>query len=229
MHIPTELECDYRFYYNPQDNCSKEATYRSSFATKEGESYSLQISAPGYETVKTSFTIPRAVQIAAADVVSAGRSEFSDVEFEITIPDPAGEHFYLLEVASANTFPIFDNNGEVIDSLTFFDTKWLTSRDPSVENIEDDFTEERLIINDRIFNGSSKTLRFTASNIQEGGQIFILLKTVDEATYRFFLSEQLAYNTNFNPLAEPVQIPTNIENGFGFVAPFGLSVYPLQL
>ncbi len=176
QHIPDEFECENNFF-SPSSDCSKEATYRSSFAPKEGESYSLQVSAPGYETVKTNFTIPRAIQIAAADVIAAGSSEFSDVEFEVTIPDPAGDHFYLLEVASVNTLPIFDIDGEVIDSLTFFDTKWVTSRDPSVENIEDDFTEERLIINDRIFNGSSKKLRFTASNIQEGGQVLILLKT----------------------------------------------------
>ena len=50
------------------------------------------------------------------------------------------------------------------------------------------------------------------------GRLYVILSTVSEGQYRYTRSVDLQYENDGNPFAEPVQVYTNVENGFGIMA-----------
>ncbi|MBN4051468.1 DUF4249 domain-containing protein [bacterium AH-315-M05] len=193
-------------------------TYRSLGNKKPsaGKSYSLTVSADGYEAIYASDIIPQAVQITSASIQdSAGTDENNNIIAEVSINfnDPTGqENFYELELYQNY---ITDNN-----------KIWFTSLDPSIEQ---DFNGESALFNDVLFNGKSYQLKinFDSYYAQGSSKIIVYLKSVSKPYYLYNKTVILHQQNQNNPFAEPVQVYNNIENGLGIFAGFSVDTIGL--
>lgn len=156
-------------------------------------------------------------------------------EIRLSFDDPASERNYYEISAYRYDLQIqsrYDSEGNLIDTDTvrYFRPLYLRSDDPAISGGESDPLEGEsdfygiaLLFNDDFFNGKQYSLRF--SEAQGFGfssgyepQLYVVLRTIDEAQYRYLRSVDLQYENEDNPFAEPVQVYSNVENGFGIVA-----------
>ena len=125
----------------------------------------------------------------------------------------------------------FDDQGNYLgdDTVRFFSPQYLRSDDPAFAGGESDPFGEggevygtTLPFNDDFFNGKSYSLRFRPEQYGFYGnaepELYVVLRTIDEGQYRYTRSVDLQYENDGNPFAEPVQVYSNVENGFGIVA-----------
>ena len=218
--------------------------YFSSFRPSVGRTYTLQASHPGFESVEAVTVIrpPVAIQQIAYDTVvfrntydngdSVVVEEYVDVEeVRITFDDPANErNYYEVEAYTYEAYPEFtydeEGNPVVIDTVVSYNPQYLNSDDPVFSGEEGDFLGdegeiygETLSFSDELLNGKTYTLRFDPGTNFGGGQInrqlIVMLRSISEEQYRYFRSADLQYENDGNPFAEPVQVYSNVENGYG--------------
>jgi hypothetical protein len=156
-------------------------------------------------------------------------------EARLTLDDPGGERNYYEVSVYRNELqlqPRFDDQGNYLgdDTVRYLRQQYLDSEDPVVASTASDpllgesgFYGTTLSFNDDLFNGKSYTLRFTPeffgfSFTDNEERLYVILSTVSEAQYRYTRSVDLQYENEGNPFAEPVQVYTNVQNGFGIVA-----------
>ena len=146
---------------------------------------------------------------------------------------PNDRNYYEVSVYRFETQirPRFDDQENYLgdDTVRFFSPQYLRSDDPAFAGGESDPFGEggevfgvTLPFNDDFFNGKSYSLRFSPEQYGFYGnaepELHIVLRTIDEGQYRYTRSVDLQYENDGNPFAEPVQIYSNVENGFGIVA-----------
>lgn len=163
-------------------------------------------------------------------------------EIRLTFVDPPNERNYY-EVAVSRYFVrpvyqydewgnlVFDslNMPVVIDSVQELYPIDLLSDDPLLTG-NSDFLEDDgsaygayFTFPDDLLEGKRYTLRLRPTNnyysrTEEENQYVVFLRTISEAQYQYFVSNELQYNNEGNPFAEPAQVYNNIENGFGIFA-----------
>lgn len=209
---------------------------------KAGERYQIAVSAPGYANVYARTIIPQKVEI---DTVEIDRIGFEDENGEIyskitlTFNDPPGQNNYY-EVVLSNI------SGEYTPDdyyhLTTYEPYIVSEiHYPPVTNV-DLKKPEYLLFNDKSFNGNEikMTFYYPASYVIDGGikilswdLISVQLRNVTKDYYEFRSS--LLYNT-FNQVenmiygtGEPMNVSSNVENGYGIFAGFNNSIVTMQL
>ncbi len=167
-------------------------------------------------------------------------------EVRLTLDDPGGERNYYEVSVYRNELllqPRFDDEGNYSgdDTVRFLRQQYLRSEDPVVANTASDpllgesgFYGSTLSFNDDLFNGKSYTLRFipevyVSSFEGSEGRLYVILSTVSEGQYRYTRSVDLQYENDGNPFAEPVQVYSNVKNGFGIVAGSSASQVVVEL
>ena len=155
----------------------------------------------------------------------------------LTFSDPASERNYYEVIANRyQTYweDVFDAQGEYVrtDTVRALTPIFLRSDDPALSGTSDEFTGgedaavygEVLSFNDDFFNGKTYTFQFVPDyysyyqSEENKDEIYVMLRSVDEGQYRYFRSVNLQYENDGNPFAEPVQVYSNVENGFGIVS-----------
>jgi len=153
----------------------------------------------------------------------------SQVKINITLNDPPNQTNYYFLTFSANLaqyeyfppdyMPVFI--GYKMTSL-YYDTNNL--------NWENQFYSRDLVgyvFNDNLFDGSDYSINASVqpSSYFSGGyseadnaldRIYVNLHAVTEDFYQYVISYSKYQDVDGNPLAEPVNIMTNVNNGFGF-------------
>lgn len=171
-------------------------------------SYTLQVTAPGFEPVEATQTMPAPVGILNAEYKAEGgvnpdgnRVNTLDLEFQ----DPAGEDNYYLLEAYAVVVDSFSGNYEYFLQI----------------NTEDALVEEYnggLIFRDGPLDGKKYTLKtYFSDNLHEqpGSRLAIRLRSISRDRYLFLRTLDLYGNAQNNPFAEPVVVHNNIEGGVG--------------
>ena len=223
--------------------------YYSSFKPLAGKTYTLQITKEGYEPVEAETFIRPPVPIQAIDYDTTvfQYTHFDDdgpvteknitlSEVRLTIDDPADErNYYELLLYSYENYirAVYDNEGNYVtdDTVSGFVQQYIASNDPAMTDGGGDFLEgedevygEALTFGDEFLNGKTYTLRFGMSGSsgsgQEEGQFMVMLRSISEAQYRYFRSADLQYENDGNPFAEPVQVYSNVRNGYGIFTGF---------
>ncbi len=198
-----------------------------------GNRYIIEASAAGFEKAEGSSTFPPVVRPVSVTLRRKARINQSGTELdEITIRfnDNAGETNYYL-------FRIRRGHGEFAYCVTTNDkdVERLVYSDPFY--VEECLNGNRLLVNDRNFNGSTKTIVFYVSNYemdevtnQQGRKIKPTLELlhINQDYFRYIKSVNAYDNAIDNPFAEPVNVITNIKNGYGFFTTFALAVDTLK-
>lgn len=215
--------------YNTANRRYEGSTHRA----LPGNRYVIEASAAGFEKAEGNSTFPPLVQPVSVTLRRKARVNQNGNELdEITIrfnDDAAKINYYLFRIRRAQ--------GEFAYCVTTNDkdVERLVYSDPFY--VEECLDGNRLLMNDRNFNGTTKTIVFYVSGYdmneftnQQGRKIKPTLEVlhINEDYYRYIKSVNSYDNALDNPFAEPVNVITNIKNGYGFFTTFALAIDTLK-
>lgn len=210
---------------------------------QEGKTYTLEASAPGFGTAMATITIPRQVKLDRVEIDTLGivRDSWSDteiIELEIraTFTDPGDvANSYALGLYEGIEQPLFvqdPETGQWSDrgTILVWQQTHLESADPTVFVSNGWLLNQsgtNLLFNDNLFNGQQRTVRFRLRTSYKS--IRPVLKTVHQDLWRYLRSADEQDLTTGNPLAQPVPVFSNIQNGFGIFGAFAYDYLTIEL
>lgn len=186
--------------------------YQSSFTPSAGNKYRIEVSNQELGTA-----IGEATSFDPTEIIGYSL-DTTNLELTLTFRDVKdSEDYYAINVyARSNNmdYPLFI--GTTDPSVDFF---FDYSDDIFGENVKSGFTA---FLTDETFRNRTKTVKFTEV-IAYGGvgrpeALILEVIRVSEDYYLYERSKGAQYTGGDNPFAEPVQIYTNIVNGYGIVA-----------
>ena len=222
-----------------------------------GETYSLQVSAPGFATIRATDAIPKPVPTSIlsyrTNTSVRSRSEISgefSIELEILeleIQDPPGEaNYYQISMYQVST----GRGAWRYEGI-------LSTKDPSImaDNgvdesplEEESFSGEAPYFKDTLFDGRTHAIELTyggvsvlredivrRAEVAEDDQGPSNLKTylqvlyISAAYYEYLKTARLHDYTRDNPFAEPLSVYSNVESGYGIFAGYSSQTFELVL
>lgn len=197
-----------------------------------GKTYTVQVDAPGFETVTSSCTVPKNVPVSELKVDSSRRSEFGvELTWGYNVralwQDPAGEtNFYRIV-----------GYGECLNWPLRFPEASIDTTKPKVlmrgsigfgrqeQFITDQNQDGQLLMSSRGELPSYFDYSFYDSTSQSGYSgnhsfsrpltLLVSVLQVDENYYNYHRARQQQRQSQNNPFAEPILMPSNIQGGLG--------------
>ena len=200
------------------------------------QSYTIEASASGYESVNATNSIPSAVPIYQLDTVTSTNSDGETIlEATITFQDPPNiSNYYMLEVYVTGTWI---NEWEQ-DTIEIREPLQISCDDINVETVNrfnfGDFenTYLYLMLKDQNFDGENYSLTFSVINYAELKDLDLFgeirLVNTSEEYFNYLKSFNMYQQTINNPFATPVQVYSNINNGMGIFAGGTLTSWTVQ-
>ncbi len=200
--------------------------------------YSIEVKSDGYNSVYTTDSVPSTVGITNAEYIfPIAVNEYGDHigEAQVTFTDPAGEQNYYELV-------FHDDNYQYITNFIEY-----TITDPVILNESDlDYYPSSILFSDELINGLTYTMKVKISGgftINSEGvkplcYLYAELRSVSKNYYlylkyltRHLYSQQQQDKDFYEYLynCEPVDMYSNIENGYGIFAGYQSSVHQLIL
>ncbi len=215
----------------------RERAYASEKLLQTGRSYSLQVSAPGFETVHATDSAPSPVptsiesyRVETTDPAPGepGVSAITDFRITLQIQDPPGEeNRYQIRVIAPDRSGRFDLRFSTKDPSIIADNR---IEDPVLEGVEP-FVGSEPFFKDVLFDGESHEIELSSTNYTVEAslerRIWVEVRFVSETYYKHLRSALLHKTTDDNPFAEPVRIHSNIENGYGIFAGYSARTFEL--
>ena len=200
------------------------------------QSYTIEASASGYESVNASNSIPSAVPIYQLDTVTSTNSDGETIlEATITFQDPPNiSNYYMLEVYVTGTWI---NEWEQ-DTIEIREPLQISCDDINVETVNRfnfggfENTYLYLMLKDQNFDGENYALTFTVINYAEVKDMDLFgeirLVNTSEEYFNYLKSFNMYQRTINNPFATPVQVYSNVNNGMGIFAGGTLTSWTVQ-
>jgi len=185
-----------------------------------GETYQIDVNHPELSTVTAEVSIPnrldnlRNIEFKENGGVDLDGYRISAISFDIV--DPEGEdNYYEIKL---------EYRREAGDE---FRPIYITSIDPVYE--EDNYTNGGYV-RDRTFDGDTKFFQVQFDNYYstiEEVEFRILWRSLNKESYEFNKALSIFRSNGDNPFASPIQIPSNIEGGLGFIESYSEEVYDI--
>ncbi len=187
------------------------------FLPKSGTEYRLKVSANGFADVSSSNSIPDPIKITSID--TARQQDY--MNFNVVFKDnPNEKNYYALSVVSKVIYE-YEIEPGVFETDTILDW-WVCSKDVNIQGIaadvDGDICGQELLFDDETFNGSGYNFKLRKYMEGEIDTIFVSLRSISEDLFKYKISYQKYVDTKENPFGEPVQVFSNIKNGFGIFA-----------
>ncbi len=205
--------------------------YRSTIVAAAGAQYNIQVtsSIASFGTVSATVTAPTKVAISSVIRIPNARIDADgnnqdEVSVFFTDPAAAGD-YYVIEFRSGADSS-FQSQYNPQYSYGFC----VNSSDPSIETATSDFIDlniclsnDKIFFRDLLFNGTKKELKFYIGSGDIGPYIMptdtlystVRLHHVTDAGYKYLQTSQVASSTDGDPFSEPVNVYTNVKNGYG--------------
>ncbi len=204
--------------------------YSKDMLPEAGFEYEIEVQCPEMQTVVANTTIPGMVKIAKLDTTrivypEVENPEISNLGFlcQLSFIDPqAEENFYMLQVILHSTeWGYFKN-------LAF-----ICGHSVVEEEIKDGLGTKAVVFSDKSINGKEFTLpleikcqdigypfRGEADPYNPHGKatIYFRLYSMNKEYFTYIQTLNLFYKNYRNPLAEPAQVYSNVEGGYGIFA-----------
>lgn len=179
-----------------------------------GTTYGLRVEAPGLKTVMGAAETPSIISLASIDTMSVGGDQ---VEFDLSFVDDATQdNFYGISI-SYNQLWEDEEGGINIAYSPYFSTNeiYVVNGDPDIDGTR--YAME-FYFSDASFNG--QTVHFKGRqyvwNSGENPEFFVIgLKSLSEDLYKYKISYSKYLEAQGDFFAEPVQVYSNISDGFG--------------
>jgi hypothetical protein len=201
--------------------------YRGLQTPVAGETYTIEVSAPGFASVQSTATVPSRVELVFAFLDSANMIPYNydnagSIPVEFTFQDPPGRgDYYIPEFVFEYESGRYNPDTQQYERYPYWRSLSMT------ENVKTgglSLEEPVRAISDEFFDGELRTVRlhinkdFWSSNEPKTYGWKFYLTHISEDYYKFLLSSEVQRETDGNPLAQPVQVFSNIEGGLGIFA-----------
>ena len=196
----------------------------------QNQTYILEVSHPNFENVNALESLPFPITINSIDTVSLTDPINGD-RYEITVnfKDPKNiPNYYLIE-----TYVIFESllvkNQDTLENDLDTAKQEMLLTDEVFQNNGSPWKEQGLF-NDLLFDGNNKNLKVEIPNndfLEIGDDytwsyktkgIRFYLHNISSSYYYYLISLQTFRQASGNPFAQPVQVFSNVNNGFGVFA-----------
>lgn len=190
----------------------------SDYLPVAGNTYRLKVINSGFDDVSGESEAPSVISVTSVDTMRKG----NNMEYEIKFSDdPSQTNYYAVTI---NTFIISTDTvtGDVYDfENPFFSTKETFTQNGSAD-VDGSKWGTIFLFSDATFNGGACS--FTAQNnifgntyLNQEDSIWVVvgLRSVSQDYYKYSISYANYQATSGDPFAQPVQVYSNIENGFG--------------
>lgn len=209
----------------------------SDVVTEPGVTYTVRVTAPGFPEARATVTLPaRPVATATAGVVNQVGPR-TDVELALSLRDRPGlgDRYALMVVTGPYTYeqPVYCWDAPCPDSTVTRSsnrtTVQYTTSDPVLLAAARTVPSGRIDIvtfTDETFDGTERTFRVRAEqfNYESPGGVAPLaavrVVAIDAATfgaYQIVWLGSIVSGDGENPFAEPVNLPSNVEGGYGIL------------
>jgi len=201
--------------------------------------YTLEVNHPNYNNISASDSLPSPITINNVDTLKVEDPINGDrLQISMNFDDPENtQNYYLIETYSVNEYLVIKNSDTTEYEL---DTtkQYMVLTDEVFQNGGSPWREQGLF-NDLLFNGQNKTLELEIpyEDISEIGIGYewsyktksarVYLHNISKSYYYYRTSLELYQSASGNPFAQPVQVYSNIENGFGVFAGSQISYFDL--
>lgn len=204
--------------------------YLSGAIAEPGRRYKIKVEAPGYDAIEADAIAPSNIPLRIVNIrdtttpapYGAG-GIVPGKAITLTFTDPAVANYYKL-----NFFSTYDVSG-MSGRLGGYSGECLQIKDPSIEQrftfIDgEDCIYGDILFNDGLFNASSKSITVIVTQYaidplvnEQGDSVYAVFRLthISEAEYRYQKSYEQSQEADGNPFAEPVNVYTNIKNGYG--------------
>ena len=202
------------------------------FYPSVGKDYKLVVNHPVLESIEAEISIPNTIDIIDIDTSSSiGEWGQKAYQLDIGIDDPSNvKNYYALSITLTNR--IYDwQNQEFLDSTETYSSYLSAINDVESEIggnlLENDlsfFVDDKLFFSDDIFagQGGNRELALEYFVYTHGDSVLVdvRLDHIDPSFYYYSISKEKYNRANGNPFAEPVQVYSNVQNGFGLLSSF---------
>jgi hypothetical protein len=192
---------------------------------RDGYTYSIKVTAPGYKEVTAQTNVPVQSAIAGLSRVKNARKNSDGEELDdvtIKLDDPPGTNYYLVRIFSA-TFNTMNPE---------FAISCVSSTDKDLEAVSEDgdplgescLDGNSLVMKDVNFNGRQKQLKISVESflLQEQkyqnrppSRPYVKVYQVTQDYFKYVKSLSAYQNSSDNPFAEPINVYSNVANGYG--------------
>jgi hypothetical protein len=204
--------------------------YKAALAKiQAGKTYKLVLSAPGFPTAEAISVTPLLVPINNMTFTRNARNDIDgnpQDEVKLSFTDNGStEDYYLVRIYNAYDDFLYcvNTNDKDVEKLVY--------EDPFYP--DDCLQSNRLLLSDKNFNGTNKTLIFytEAGELEPTpgyGKAWVELLHVNKEYYTYIKSLNTRENADDNPFAEPVNLYTNVKNGYGMFTTYAMAVDSIQ-
>ncbi len=202
---------------------------------KVGAYYRVEVEAPGYRPVIASEMIPSQTPtlevLGAEKVLDEWGAETLDIS--VLLSDNQGPDYYELILIMSYVQPTWEEDSlSQGERITYF-------VQPSSEDLLFEDSDDRLVFTDDLFEGREYEINFSiylpySEMVHQGVdfdpdyQIQIEIRTTSETYYNYHRTVGLQSRVDGDPFSQPVQIFSNIENGFGIFAGYQSTLIDLD-
>jgi hypothetical protein len=206
---------------------------------QENQTYTLQVTHPNYANIISSDSLPSPITINSVDTSSIVDPINGDrLQITMNFNDPeSSQNYYLIETYSVNEYLVIKNS-DTTDYELDTTKQYMILTDEVFQNGGSPWREQGLF-NDLLFNGQNKSLEIEIPNYNETGNeigyqwsyktlsLRLYLHNISKSYYYYRTSLELYQSASGNPFAQPVQVYSNIENGFGVFAGSQINIFDL--
>ena len=213
--------------------------YKGQTFPQENQTYILEINHTNYDNITASDSLPSPITINSVDTSTmVDPINGNRLQISMNFDDPENtQNYYLIETYSVNEYLVIKNSDTTEYEL---DTtkQFMVLTDEVFQNGGSPWREQGLF-NDLLFNGQNKTLELEIPNDSWSGSedgydwsyktltLRLYLHNITLSYYYYRTSLELFQNASGNPFAQPVQVFSNVENGFGVFAGSQISFFDL--
>lgn len=175
--------------------------------------YVLEIDASGFESINATTYVPSLLQSIQVDTSTTGEYK----RYEIQFNDNGNEtNFYAVLITNYSVY--FDEfyNEYFLSQNTYFNTSEIYVQNGYQDSGNEKYGEG-FFFNDKSLNGQQ--ISFTGeqyfNQYEDSSFTVVQVASISESYYNYLLSYDKYKNVNGDPFAQPVQVYSNIDKGFG--------------
>ena len=203
-----------------------EGYYRGNTYPQSNQDYRIEVTANGYNDVYSEDRLPSSINIISVDTMTNIVDGEEQFDMNIKFEDPGDfRNYYRISVHMG----WWDIDWQTGDSILEEYQMPVLLEDP-VFNNQNKWENEGLFT-DLLFDGQEKDLEIAVElyeKLDDVEYLEVWLFNITEATYNFNKSYNIYQNASGNPFAQPVQVFSNVTNGFGIFGGAQLNVFPIK-
>ncbi len=197
------------------------------FQAVAGESYKITAAGGGLVPVEAVAVVPRSVPIQSLDTATlTGEWGQREMMVNIKFRDPAGERNYYGFAADV-TYKEFDYQTMAFTGKKLTYPVYIYGKDDRFLKDESTSYNGKIYFQDLLFDGLEKSVQFGLGDFSyyESDTIWlnVRMEQVDPSWYRYMVSLNAYQSSHSNPFGEPVQVYTNVTNGYGIFSGYSSS------